>query len=64
MMTPAKYAKAKIQNGEFPMMVIEAGEHGTFWLHDCDFKMLDCKAFTSKESAEKFRSKVIERASR
>lgn len=64
MQTPAAYAKNEVVNGRFPMMVIEPGEHGTFWLHDAEFRMLDGKAYTSREGAEKARSKFIERASR
>lgn len=64
MQTPATYAKNEITNGRFPMMVIEAGEYGTFWLHDADYRMLDGKAYNSREAAEKARSKFIEKASR
>lgn len=63
-MTPAQYAKTKVTNGEFPMMIIELGNFNTFWLHDSDYKMLQHKAFTSMEAAEKYRSKVIEAATR
>ncbi|UYE95859.1 hypothetical protein KNLIENLN_00046 [Sinorhizobium phage NV1.1.1] len=62
MLKPITYAKNEIKNGRFPMMVIEAGEFGTFWLHDNDYRMLDCKGFTSREAAERFRSKTLDRA--
>jgi hypothetical protein len=62
MNTPFTYAKNEIQNGRFPMIVIEAGEYGTFWLHDADYRMLDCKAFTSREAAEKARSRFLDKA--
>lgn len=61
-MTPAQYAKQEITNGRFPMMVVQPGEHGTFWLHDGDFRMLDGRCFTSREAAEKLRSKIIQTA--
>lgn len=64
MLKPINYAKQELAAGRFPMMVIETGENGTFWLHDADFRMLDCKAFTSRGAAEKFRSKIIEKAVR
>lgn len=64
MLKPITYAKNEIAIGRFPMMVIESGEFGTFWLHDTDYKMLDCKSFNSREAAEKFRSKIIEKASK
>lgn len=62
MQKPIAYAKNEIENGRFPMMVIEAGAFGTFWLHDNDYRMLDCKGFTSREAAEKFRSKTLDKA--
>lgn len=61
---PLSYAKRVIRSGTHPMMVIEPGAYGTFWLHDADYRMLDCKAFASKEAAETFRSKIIEKAVR
>ncbi len=62
MQKPVTYAKQEIAAGRFPMMVIEAGQYGTFWLHDRDYRMLDCKSFSSKEAAEKYRSKIIDKA--
>lgn len=62
MQKPITYAKNEVANGRFPMMVIEPGEYGTFWLHDGDYKMLDCKSFPSREAAEKFRSKIVDKA--
>lgn len=61
-MKPIEYAKQEVAAGRFPMMVIEAGEAGTFWMHDRDFRMLDCKPFLSRERAEKFRSDVVSKA--
>lgn len=62
MQKPATYAKNEVANGRFPMMVIEAGEYGTYWLHDADYRMLDGKAYTSREAAEKARSKIVAKA--
>lgn len=64
MTTPTQYAKQQITAGAFPMMVIEAGRFNTFWLHDSDYRMLDSKAFTSREAAEKARSRAIDSARR
>jgi hypothetical protein len=64
MQTPATYAKNEVTNGRFPHMTIQAGEYGTFWLHDADFRMLDGKAYISREAAEKARSGFIDKASR
>ena len=64
MQKPSTYAKNEIANGRFPMMIIEGGQNGTFWLHDGDFRMLDCKGFTSREAAEKFRSKTLDKAAK
>ena len=63
-MTPIAYAKNEIKNGRFPMIVISGGEYGTYWLHDADWRMLDCRAFNSKEAAEKFRSKTLDKAAK
>lgn len=62
MKSPIKYAKEMVAAGKFPMMVIEPGENGTFWLHDADFNMLDCMPFMSREKAELHRSKIIAKA--
>ncbi|MFC3206862.1 hypothetical protein [Aquamicrobium soli] len=64
MQTPAAYAKDEVTNGRFPHMTIQAGECGTFWLHDADYRMLDGKAYTSREAAEKARSRFVEKAAR
>ena len=63
-MKPIEYAKQEVAAGRFPMMLIEAGQAGTFWVHDRDFGMLDCKPFLSREKAEKFRSDVVSKASK
>jgi len=63
-MTPSSYAKNEVRNGRFPMIVIEPGLFGSFWLHDADYKMLEGKAYTSRDAAEKARSKIIEKASK
>lgn len=64
MQTPFQYAKQMMQAEKFPTMTIVAGENGTFWLHDADWKMLDGKAYLSKDAAMKHRSQIIDRARR
>jgi len=58
------YIKNEITEGRFPTIMIEAGEFGTFWMYDGDWKILDCKTLTSRESAENLRSKAIEAGTR
>lgn len=63
-MTPTKYAKNETINGRFPQMSVVPGEFGTFWLEDSNYRTLDGACFTSREAAEKARSKAIEKAAR
>ena len=61
-MTPATYAKNEIKAGRFPSMMISAGQNGTFWLDDAEFKTLENACFMSREAAEQARSKAIDKA--
>ena len=63
-MTAAQYAKNETLNGRFPSMLVVAGEFGTFWLESADYRTLDGACFTSREAAEKARSKAIEKAAK
>jgi len=58
----AAYVKNEVVNGRFPTVMIQTGEYGTFWLYDAEWKLLDCKVLTSREAAEKLRSKAIDAA--
>lgn len=62
MTTLNTYAKKEIAAGRFPNISIKPGEYGTFWLYDADWNLLDCKTLTSREAAEKLRTKAIEAA--
>lgn len=61
-MTPFQYAKSKIAAGQFANMVISAGQFGTYWIEDENFSSLKGACFTSREAAEKARSKAIDKA--
>jgi len=60
----AAYVRNEIKAGRFPSIMIDAGNNGTFWLHDADWRMLDHKTLTSREAAENMRSKAIEAGTR
>lgn len=57
-------APDNIEDDAEAMAILAAGEFGTFWLHDADWKMLDGKAYSSKDAAMKGRSQIIDRARR
>lgn len=61
-MTALQYAKAKIAAGQFANMTIEPGQYGTFWLGDDNFNSFPGASFTSREAAEKARSKILDKA--
>lgn len=61
-MTPFQYAKTEFAAGRFPSIMIEPGISAGFWLHDGDFKALKGKCYTSREAAEKDRSKILTKA--
>lgn len=61
-MTPAAYAKQEIKAGRMVVISIVPGQFGTYWLEDKDYKTLDKACFQNRESAEKARSKAIEKA--
>ena len=62
MATLTQYAKQEITSGRFPMTRIVAGECGTFWVEDGDYRTLDGACFMSREAAEKARSKAYDKA--
>jgi hypothetical protein len=63
-MTATQYAKNEIINGRFPSMQVVPGEFGTFWLESADCRTLDGACFTSREAAEKARSKALDKAAK
>lgn len=60
-MSPLQYAKKEFAKGCFPSITIDA-ELGQFYLCDNNFKMLGGPAFSSRDAAEAFRSKTLDRA--
>lgn len=60
-MTPMQYARTQIAAGRFADMAI-VEFCGAFYLCDSDYNLLKGKAFSSRDIAQRERSKVIDRA--
>ena len=58
-MTPHQYTKAEILAGRHPMICIEAGVFGDFYLRDGDWRALAGKSYASRDAAERARSNAI-----